>query len=190
MAGVPPSHPAGMGREPLEAGPLVVALGALVMLVSLFIDWFDPGGSAWTVFEIIDLLLAALSLAALVLVGERLGLLPRRLVPGISLMLIGAAALVLVASQLINHPPGAQDHDLDVGAWLALAGTVIMFLGGLLSRVRVSLAMRPPAEPAAASHQPAPPAPAGAAPTTPGQPSPHYGQPPGAVQPPPPPRRR
>ncbi len=174
-----------MGREPLEAGPLLVALGALVTLVSLFVDWFDPDGSAWTVFEVIDLLLAGLALTALLLVGERLGLLPRRLVPGISLLVIGAVALVLVASQLIDHPPAAQGGEIEAGAWIALLGTLLMFLGGLLSRVRVSLAMNPPTCPVA-PQTPAPPGPTSPGATTPGRPPRQYGQPPGTAQPPPP----
>lgn len=186
MASVPPSHASGTGREQLEAGPLLVALGAVMMVVSLFLDWFDPGGSAWRVFELVDLLLGLLALTALLVAGEQIRLLPRRLVPGISLLIVGAAAFVLVASQLIDHPPGAQGSGIEEGAWLALAGTFVMFLGGLLSRVRVSLAVRSPTAPGAASHPPAQPAPMDPRATTPGHPAPPYGQPPGGVPPRPP----
>ncbi len=34
----------------LEAGPLLVTLGALLLLVSLFLDWFTPGQSKHPVF--------------------------------------------------------------------------------------------------------------------------------------------
>ena len=52
----------------IEAGPVLVGLGALVMLVSVFLDWYEPNITAWQAFEVLDLLLAALSLAALVAV--------------------------------------------------------------------------------------------------------------------------
>ena len=35
----------------LEAGPILVTLGALLLLASLFLDWYEPGISAWEAFE-------------------------------------------------------------------------------------------------------------------------------------------
>ena len=55
--------------EPLrEAGAAVAAVGALLLLVSLFLDWYGDGRegySAWTLFELIDLVLAAIALLTL-----------------------------------------------------------------------------------------------------------------------------
>ena len=45
----------------IEAGPVLVGLGALVLLVSLFLDWYEPDVTAWEAFEVLDLLLAALA---------------------------------------------------------------------------------------------------------------------------------
>ena len=42
-------------RERFDAGTGLVAVGAVLLLVSLFIDWYDPGGDAWAVFESLDL---------------------------------------------------------------------------------------------------------------------------------------
>ena len=50
----------------IEAGPVLVGLGALVLLISLFLDWYQPAVTAWDAFEVLDLLLAALGVAALV----------------------------------------------------------------------------------------------------------------------------
>ena len=50
----------------IEAGPVLVGLGALVLLVSLFLDWYQPAVTAWESFEVLDLLLAALGIEALV----------------------------------------------------------------------------------------------------------------------------
>ena len=52
-----------------------------------------------------------------------------------------AVAFLVVVSQLVNHPPAATEADIEVGAWLALAGTLLMFLGALMSRSGVSLAV-------------------------------------------------
>ena len=128
-----------MGHR-IEAGPLVAILGAVLLLVSLFLDWFAPGTSAWTAFEVLDLLLAALALAAILaavglILGE-LAVLDRRwLVP------LAVAAVVIVGSQLVNPPPAAGDESPESGAWLGLAGALLMAAGALLSFGRVRFAV-------------------------------------------------
>ena len=42
----------------LEAGPLLVTLGALLLLVSLFLNWYTGEITAWQGFEVWDLLSA------------------------------------------------------------------------------------------------------------------------------------
>src|SRR4051812_40812302 len=119
--------------ERFDGSRLLVALGAVLVLVSLFLHWFKPELTAWTVFEIVDLLLAALALAAL------LGVIVQA-VPSIRLPVPAAAAspavavlpLILVVATLLNHPPAAVGRDLDTGVWVALAGAVLMALGGVL----------------------------------------------------------
>lgn len=128
-----------MGHR-FEAGPLVVILGALLLIVSLFLDWYAPGTSAWTAFEVLDLLLTALAVAALPAAGglllAELAVLDRRwLVP------LAVAALVIVGSQLVNPPPAAAGGDLESGAWLGLAGALLMCAGALLSFGRVRFAV-------------------------------------------------
>lgn len=128
-----------MGHR-IEAGPLVAMLGALVLLISLFLDWFSPGLNAWTVFEALDLLLAGVAVGALLaaagLLLPEISLLDRRwLVP------LAVLALVLVASQLVDPPPAAGDSDLESGAWLGLAGALLMGAGALLSFGRLRFAV-------------------------------------------------
>ena len=48
-----------------EVGPILVALGAIMLLVSLFMAWYGPL-TAWDAFEVVDVLLAVLAVAALV----------------------------------------------------------------------------------------------------------------------------
>jgi hypothetical protein len=115
-----------------EAGPALVAVGALVLLVSLFLDWYVPGITAWAVFEVFDVLLAALAVAAL---AAALGLLAPELawVDRAWLPVTVGAVLVIVASQLLDPPPAAADTERATGGWLALAGAGVMVIGTILT---------------------------------------------------------
>jgi hypothetical protein len=142
----------------LSAGALVAAVGAILLLVSLFLEWFDPGVTAWTVFEIVDLVLAAAALAALLAFASSFGV--RAPVDDRVLLPLGATAAVLVVAALLNHPPAALGADPRAGAWLGLAGGLLMLLGGVLSEARVSLTLDVQGRsPRAATPPPPPPAP-------------------------------
>jgi hypothetical protein len=123
----------------IEAGPVLVGLGALLMLVSLFLDWYEPGVTAWQSFEVLDLLLAVLSLAALVAVVGTIrpdaAVIERQQLP-----LIVAGMLVIVGSQLLDPPPGVSG-DPEIGAWLALGAALLACIGAVLTLGRVSFAM-------------------------------------------------
>ena len=119
-----------------DIGPLIVAVGSLVLLVSLFLDWYG-GESAWGAFEVADVLLAALALAALVtavgMIAADVAVLDRRWLLGIVL-----AAVVLVVAELISPPPVVGDADPQEGAWLAFGAALVMLVGTALSLGRVS----------------------------------------------------
>jgi len=117
-----------------------VALGAGLLLVSLFLDWYQPGRSAWEVFEVWDLVLAALSLVALVAAAGRLGLARRR--PDSWLIIPSATAFVVVIASLLNHPPAAIGFDPMVGIWLALAASILMLAGVAIAVARMSVAIK------------------------------------------------
>ena len=123
----------------IEAGPVLVGLGALVLLVSVFLEWYEPNLTAWQSFEFIDLLLTVLALAALVAAAGTVwpdaALIDRQALP-----LIVAALLVLVASQILDPPPGVVG-DPDIGAWLALGAVLVMCVGAVLSLGRVSFSL-------------------------------------------------
>ena len=128
----------------LDAGAIVAAVGAVLLLVSLFLDWYgdgDDGVSAWRVFEALDLVLAAIALLALSAFAHRAGI--ERRLPDAPLLLLGAVALLVVFSQLVNDPPRVAgfDPELEIGAWLGLAGAAILLAGALMSVARVSLAL-------------------------------------------------
>jgi hypothetical protein len=122
-----------------DIGPILLALGALLLLVGLFLDWYGPL-TAWNAFELTDVLLAALAIAGVIgaagLIAPDLEYIERRWVPWIA-----GAAFVLVAAELLDPPPAANGADLRSGAWISLAATVLMVLGAVLafSRVRFSV---------------------------------------------------
>jgi len=121
-------------RQQIDVGDGLVAAGGALLLVSLFLDWFSAGASAWSAFELVDLVLAGLAIAALVGAVRPPGDEPARWAP-----LAGVAALVVVGSQLIDPPPGAQGDTRQVGAWLALGGALAMAGGGGLAAASISV---------------------------------------------------
>jgi hypothetical protein len=120
-------------RERFDAGTGLVALGAVLLLVSLFIDWFDPTGDAWAAFEIADVVLAAAAAACLLAIVPRYSALQR------SVPAIAFAALFVVAVQLIDAPPSARGDDIEAGGWLALGATALMTVGATLSAASISV---------------------------------------------------
>jgi hypothetical protein len=147
--------------ERINAGQLMVMVGAAALLVSLFIDWYEPGLTGWEAFEIGDILLAGLAIAALaVALPMKLPGGPtaqRALTEQRSLPWIGFAALVFVCVTLVNDPPAARDRPLELGAWLGLIGALLIAGGGLLSRARISVVISPrPSERRTAGGVPSP----------------------------------
>src|SRR5438270_13680105 len=89
----------------IEASAALAAGGGLALLVSLFLPWYVPDVTAWTAFEVLDLVLAALAIASVLAAAAEIGLLdviPSRLLPA-----LGAVAVVIVVAALFNHPPPA-----------------------------------------------------------------------------------
>jgi hypothetical protein len=121
-----------------ELGPILVVAAALLLLVSLFLDWYG-GITAWKAFELVDLLLALLALAAM-------GVAAATIVPDLPgerrwLPWIVSAAVILVAMSIINPPPAAIGRRIDTGAWVAFGASLGMLLGAVLTLSRVSFAI-------------------------------------------------
>jgi hypothetical protein len=127
----------------IEAGMLLIGAGAILLFVSLFLEWYQPGVDAWEIFEVWDLVLALLAVTAFVAVASRLGFGPPR--PASWLIGPAAAALVIVLFNIINPPPLTPqiDGDPGTGLWLALAASILMAAGALLSVARISVAFTP-----------------------------------------------
>lgn len=132
----------------LPIGPLVAALGALLLIASLFTDWYEDI-TGFTVFEFNDLLLFGLALVTIAALAAAMRLV-RPLNPNVA---VAAAllALLVVVSQIVNDPPavaGDEGRDQDIGIWLALAGAALMVAGAVLSTVRLAIAVAPRDRPA------------------------------------------
>ena len=128
-----------MGRR-LPVGPLLAALGALVLLVSLFLDWYADI-TAWTVFEVLDLVLAGLALFALLSLARELGFPRADMIGAGALLPLAAAAFLIVVSQLLNHPPAGNAEEKSTGIWLAFGATAVMLAGAILASARISRAL-------------------------------------------------
>src|SRR5690349_16801229 len=127
--------------ERINGGMALVVLGAIALVVSLFLHWYEPNRSAWTVFEVWDIVLAGIGVASV------LSVIPirRRNVPGDHLVperwlpFLAGAALVIVVVALVNPPPAARGAGLQFGAWLAFGAAIVLAAGAILSRARISL---------------------------------------------------
>jgi hypothetical protein len=130
-----------MRETHIPIGSLLAAIGGVLLIVSLGLDWYGEF-SAFTTFEVWDLVLLVLGLLTLAGLAIALGLLRTPLRPGTGLV-VGATALIIVASQLINHPPAGIDLDEGTGAWLGLAGSALMLAGAILSTARIAISVEP-----------------------------------------------
>ena len=130
-----------MRETHIPIGSLLAAIGGVLLIVSLGLDWYGDF-SAFTTFEVWDLVLLVLGLLTLALLAAALGLLRTRFASGTGLV-VGATALIIVLSQLINHPPAGIDLDEGTGLWLGLAGSALMLLGALLSTARIAISVEP-----------------------------------------------
>jgi hypothetical protein len=138
-------------RGEFPVGPLVAAAGAVLLIVSLFLDWYD-GVTGFTVFEFLDLLLVLLALATIASLAGGLGLVKPAVSPGLSLA-VALFTVFVVLSQILNDPPAVvgPGGDKDLGIWLALSGSALMVAGAVLAYAHISLAVE--TRPRAARHE-------------------------------------
>jgi hypothetical protein len=123
-----------MDLRRLRTGELITGASGLVLLVALFLPWYEDL-SGWEAFSVLDLILALLALAALsvpiVTAGHRVPALPLALQSLTALF--GMLGLLLVLFRVLNLPGDA--HKREWGLWLALAA-VLGIVGGALIAMR------------------------------------------------------
>jgi hypothetical protein len=126
----------------IPIGPLIATIGALVVIVSLFLDWYDSL-TGWTLFEIDDLVLVGLGLWTIFALAGSFGVVKGSFNPA-GALIASIVALVIVVTQIVNDPPavaGGGGPDKDIGIWLALGGSGLMVVGALLATTHISLAV-------------------------------------------------
>ena len=126
----------------LPIGPVLAAIGAVLLIVSLFLDWYEVDLEAFTVYEVLDLLLVLMALATIASLAGGLGLIRAAPSPGVSLA-VALFTVFVVLSQILNDPPAVANGDADkeIGIWLALGGAALMVAGSVLAYARVTLAV-------------------------------------------------
>jgi hypothetical protein len=124
----------------LPIGPFVAAIGAVLLIVSLFLDWYEVDLEGFTVFEFLDLLLVGMALLTIASLAGGLGLVRPAPSPSVSFA-VALFTLLVVLSQVLNDPPAVANGDAgkEIGIWLALGGAALMVVGSVLAYARISL---------------------------------------------------
>ena len=130
--------------ENLPIGLLLGACGALLLIVALFLPWYEPDLEGFTVFEVLDLVLVLLALAMIASLAGGLGLVRPAPSPAVTLA-VALFTVFVVLSQVLNDPPAVADsvRGKEIGIWLALAGAGMMAAGAVLAFAGISLAVEP-----------------------------------------------
>lgn len=121
------------------AARLLALAGAVLMPVSLFLDWYEVNTGdgvfdlkGWDAFETTDALMVLSAIAVVLL----LVVIP--VYVGRALMIVGALTAGFIAVQLVDKPAilGFLDRSalsLEVGAWLGLLGALLVVAAGALT---------------------------------------------------------
>jgi hypothetical protein len=140
----------------IDARPVLGLIGGALILISLFLDWYQAPASAWTMdawtaFETLDLVLAGVAIATLYIAWEQFA--GRDRIGSGWLLPLALLALVVVVSQILDPPPSAlppaalanpiagPEADPATGAWLALGGAGALVVAGVLSMASVQLSL-------------------------------------------------
>jgi hypothetical protein len=122
-------------KRTVDAGPALLGSGGALLVVALFLSWFDDV-NAWGAFESLDLVLLALGAAAVAVALGRAGEDKR---VGVA---IAATAFVIVGVQILDPPPVVGDGaDIGVGAWLGFVATLLMAGGAAQRFARFTLSL-------------------------------------------------
>lgn len=126
-----------MDLRRLRAGEVLLASSGVMLLVSLFLPWYEAANAeTLTGFEslaVVDVLLALAAASAVAIVpitaSQRVPAVPIAL--DALLTIAGMLATVLVLIRVANLPDAAAGRDF--GLWLALGGAVGIVVGGLVA---------------------------------------------------------
>jgi hypothetical protein len=117
----------------ISMGEAIAAISALLLFVSLFIDWFGPF-SAWEVFDVVDIIITLAAFLVFAVVAARaLGTVVRLPThPARFITWIGVIVLVLVLAFLF------EGDDREIGIFLSLFAAIGIVVGGLMASGELS----------------------------------------------------
>jgi hypothetical protein len=118
----------------LRTGELLAGAGAVVLFVSLFLEWFSPGDAGgWDSLGWLVLALATLAVAlAAWLVAATVAGRPVTQVVAADVLtsLFGAIALLALVLRTLVFQPGVDELvSVEYGAWIGLAGAALLAIG-------------------------------------------------------------
>ncbi len=114
-----------MNTSKLSQGDMIAGAGAIGLFLFLFLDWVGPI-NAWEGFDIVDIVLAAIAVAVIVLVVTR-AMGNDVNVPGgraEAIFLLGFTATVIVLTFVL------EGEERKIGMWLALLSAIAITYGG------------------------------------------------------------
>lgn len=158
-----------MDSSRLTPGDLSAGIGGLVLLVSLWLNWYSvsvkvqgfsasASASGWETLTTIDIILFVVAVAAIVLVAMKaFGEVPGDVPVPVVLVALGGLAVLLVLFRLIDTPapsdlPDQVDVDREFGVIIALIGAAGIAYGGWRANME-----EPRARPAETTSPPPPP---------------------------------
>jgi len=124
----------------LRPGDLLAAVGAVALLVVMFLDWYSLEGAvgvrsigltAWQAFGLTDVILAIAALAAIGLAvltaARRSPALP--VAASVVSATLGVVAVVLVFYRILNQPGPNEFVEVKLGAFLGFLAAVALAVG-------------------------------------------------------------
>ena len=124
----------------VRIGEIVAGVAGVVLLLSLFLEWYTVRGraeglTAWSAFSFVDLLVCLVALLGIALAESQVvGRGPALPVAiGVITATLGLAATLLVLYRILNQPGPNDAIGVGAGAWVGLAACLGVFLGAWLS---------------------------------------------------------
>jgi hypothetical protein len=137
----------------MRLGEPIAALGGLLVLVALALPWYQATGSGWsldverppavagdlpsfsafTAMTVIDFLIAFIALLAILvpIASASTSGPAKSIAAAVVASAFGWIAILLVLFRIVDVP--GEQLEVRYGAWLALAGTIIAWVGSWLS---------------------------------------------------------
>jgi hypothetical protein len=145
-------------RRPPGGPALIGLIGAGVLVISLFLDWFEVGAngesysfSGWSALEFGDALICVIFIVALVaLLRPGAGGRSTSLTLGIfALVLVGTLAITTTPTLNLITETGSAETDLKVGVFVAIGGALILLFAGVMEHMAPTRRRAPSRPPAA-----------------------------------------